>query len=307
MSNIDKYRRADVISPEGIANNLESVVDMIRDQVDPETMQMVRRVVGLAARNTRALFEFEMGDDNRMRPKNVGQMMFLVDMIMMASLAPDSYGDDPAKVFIGLQKSMEIGGDLIGGLANIMIVNKRASIWGDLALALVSRSGKLAQQKRTHLGTPPTPGLELEKWDDGYGWRTEYWRVGEDEPYAAEYTVADAKRARLWMNTKKQPWIISPDRMLFNRARAFALRDGFSDCLYGMSIAEEQHDIVREEVLAPPQLAGPADDDEDEPVTAEDTAARLPDYGDTSELPLDDKPTEGQGDDDGQQEEKASE
>jgi hypothetical protein len=46
------------------------------------------------------------------------------------------------------------------------------------------------------------------------------------------------------MNSNKKPWIMYPDRMLFNRARAFALRDGFADALMGLGIYEEVRDMM---------------------------------------------------------------
>ena len=46
------------------------------------------------------------------------------------------------------------------------------------------------------------------------------------------------------MNTYKKPWIEHPDRMLFNRARAFVLRDGFADALMGLGIVEEMRDLL---------------------------------------------------------------
>jgi hypothetical protein len=46
------------------------------------------------------------------------------------------------------------------------------------------------------------------------------------------------------MNQYKKPWLMFPKRMLFNRARAFALRDGFADGLQGLSIAEEVLDHI---------------------------------------------------------------
>jgi len=55
--------------------------------------------------------------------------------------------------------------------------------------------------------------------------------------------VKDAKRAHLWNNPKRDPWMKYPQRMLMARARAYALREGFADCLSGLSIAEEIQDL----------------------------------------------------------------
>jgi hypothetical protein len=60
--------------------------------------------------------------------------------------------------------------------------------------------------------------------------------------------VRDARRAKLWNNPKKLPWVEHPKRMLKWRARAFAMRDGFADCLMGLSIREEVEDMTIEPV-----------------------------------------------------------
>lgn len=297
MNGITEY--AGVPSPEVVANNLENVYDIIKEHLPEDERKTVGRMLSTSSRNIRAMFELRAADDGVIRPQNMGQLLLLADMMISARLAPSSYDDNPQKVVIGLMKAMEIGVEPISGLGNIMIVNNRPSVWGDLAQALVERSGQIARQVKTELGTKPEPGLEIMKWPGDYGWRVETWRVGQPDPYIGEYTVDAAHRAGLWGNTKRKPWITDPGRMLFNRARAFSLRDGFSDCLFGMGIVEEQRDFERVEHLQPDQakrLPSPADDDE--PVTADDVAQAMPDYGDTSELPLGNTPT-GQGENDG--------
>jgi len=50
------------------------------------------------------------------------------------------------------------------------------------------------------------------------------------------FSVQDAMRAHLWGNAHRRVWLEYPKRMLMARARAYALRDGFADCLMGLSI-----------------------------------------------------------------------
>ena len=66
-----------------------------------------------------------------------------------------------------------------------------------------------------------------------------------DKPVIRSFSVADAKRAGLWKNHKKQPWIQYPQIMLPTRARAFALNVAFADVLAGLAILEEQRDIEK--------------------------------------------------------------
>ena len=140
-----------------------------------------------------------------------------------------------------------------------MIVNNRACIWGDGAMALVQARGVVEQVSVEWRGMAPT--AEDQPSDD-WGCVVRIWRKGQSQPYEGKFTVLDAKRAHLWMNPKKQPWVLYPQRMLLNRARAFALRDGFADCLSGLSIAEEIQDLPE----APAEVADTSFLD-DEPAT----------------------------------------
>jgi hypothetical protein len=72
------------------------------------------------------------------------------------------------------------------------------------------------------------------------------WRRGQSEPYIGQFTVGDAKRARLWMDPHREPWIKYPKRQLKWRAFAWPARDGFADDLMGLSIAEEMLDVPPE-------------------------------------------------------------
>lgn len=76
------------------------------------------------------------------------------------------------------------------------------------------------------------------------------WRKGQAEPTTRTFSIADAKRAKLW--GKPGPWTEYPARMLQMRARSFALRDAFPDVLKGLRTVEELQDIPPDE-LPPPR------------------------------------------------------
>lgn len=252
-------------TPDRIANNLASIEDMLEgDLMDEQNVKMVKRMLRQAASNVRLLFELSADDTTgEFRLQNYGQAWMLADLLKNGKMVPSSYDNDE-QVVIALMKGMEIGIPPISALGNIMIINNRPSVWGDLAQALVERTHLITDHSKEEIGTIPTPGTELNNFSPDYGYRVTFTRKGVATPYEGKFTVANAKRSGLWMNTSKKPWIQSPERMLFNRARAFALRDGFSDCLFGMGIVEEQRDF---EAVEPALLAGPSA--EDEPVTAE--------------------------------------
>ncbi len=165
-------------------------------------------------------------------PRNVEEAFRVAQAIVKAGLAPESYKNDPQRILIGIMKAAEVGLPPITGLNNITIINGRPSIYGDGAVALVQASGKLEDKKEFFEGSE----------EDG-DWTAvcQMWRKGQDTPYEGRFSMGQAKRAKLW--GKIGPWMTYPQRMLMWRARAFAMRDGFADCLSGLSIAEEVQDI----------------------------------------------------------------
>ena len=151
-------------------------------------------------------------------------------------------------VAMGVLKCLEVGLPPQTGLAFLLPLNGRWSVWGDGAWALVQRGGQVASHTvEWHYPDgfhPDTTLLELAKWPRDFGCTVKYWRVGQADPYIGEYSVGRAIRAGLWNQAYKKPWITDPARMIFNRARAYALRDGFSDSLFGLGIVEEVRDYA---------------------------------------------------------------
>lgn len=189
-------------------------------------------------------------------PRDVEEAARYADGIIKAGLVPDSFREggkrdgavNPAAVMMGVLKSMELGVAPQTGLAGLYMVNNRFSVYGDLAQALVQRTGTVRDHTVAWVGPAFDEELPLGEWPLDFGCEVRFWRVGQEQPYIGRYTVRDAKRAKLWMNQYKQPWLLYPKRMLFNRARAFALRDGFADGLHGLSIAEEVIDALPPDV-----------------------------------------------------------
>jgi hypothetical protein len=207
------------------------------------------------------------GEGGYIRPTTIEEAYRMAVAIVGGNLAPSSYDNDPKKVMLGLMAAMEAGLPPMYGLRQIAIINGRPSIWGDGAMALIQNSGNLANQQIVWDipdGFDPNT-IELNRWPDEYGVTVKLWRKGQDDPYIGAFCVGDAKRARLWMNAKKVPWMEHPRRMLMIRARAFAQRDGFADALAGLSIREEVEDYagnedkaVSAEFLSPePQVEAP--------------------------------------------------
>lgn len=176
--------------------------------------------------------------------------------VTKAGMAPRGL-ETPEKAMVAIMHGLEVGFTPMAALQSIAVINSRATIWGDGALGLIQASGKMSSHK---------------EWFEGEGDTRKAFckaiRKGDPEPKLGEFSVQDAKTAGLWgkkgKNGEPTPWVTYPDRMLKMRARAFALRDGFSDVLKGLGIAEEVQDILLSApvTVAPPppaQIAGPAE------------------------------------------------
>lgn len=133
-------------------------------------------------------------------------------------------------IFVAFQMGAEVGLSPFRALAAIDIIQGRPGWKPEAALALVRQSGKLKVYSE---------GVEGEG-DARHGW-AESQRVDQPEPVRNEFSVGDAKRARLW-NKADSAWQTYPDRMLLQRARGFNLRDNFSDVLLGLATIAELGD-----------------------------------------------------------------
>lgn len=224
-------------------------------------------------------------------PQSLEETFRYAQVVCKAGLAPSSYNldpqnknseADPQKVVIGIMKGMEVGLPPMSALSNIAIINNRPSIWGDGAIGLIQSQGLLESMEVIRHGEM-APGKEpsIADYPDDYGYTIRMWRKGQSEPYEGTFTVRDAKRAHLWGNKNKKPWIEYPDRMLYNRARSYPIRDGFADVLVGLAIAEEARDI--EERTEAPKDTSFLNDDEGE-APAEDETPQIEQQA-TPEMP----------------------
>ena len=151
-----------------------------------------------------------------------------------------------ARLAIGIMKGLEIGLPPVTALSTICVINNRPCLWGDGAVAIVQKSGKCEWTEDYSEG----------KWTDGtYIHFYKIKRFGSAAVIMRSFGFEDAKAAGLI--SKKGAWSGGyAQRMCFNRARAWALRDAFSDVLMGIGIAEEVRDMPNDETVdAKPDLS----------------------------------------------------
>jgi hypothetical protein len=169
-------------------------------------------------------------------PRTIDEVARVAKAVIVAGLAPDSYktgGEEQtiSRIMIGIMKGAEIGLPPLTALANIAIINGRPCLYGDGVVALVQASGKVEKWIERYEGEPADPD---------YTALCIIFRKGQDHPYEGRFSMADAKRAHL---LAKGPWLQYGPRMMMWRARTYAIRTGFADCLSGLAIAEEIQDL----------------------------------------------------------------
>lgn len=202
-------------------------------------------------------------DRGYIAPTTIEEAVRLANAVIAGRLAPNSYNNDPGMITLGIMSALEAGLPPLYGLRQIAIIQGRPVIWGDAAMALVQSQNLIDEYHEEEIGTKPQTD-DLTKWPDDFGYRVRIKRRHQRGEYVGEFTVGHAKRAKLWLNPRKTPWMEHPQRMLKIRARAFPLRDGFADGLAGLAIREEVEDtfevgkpVVTVELSDQPKVEAP--------------------------------------------------
>jgi hypothetical protein len=182
-------------------------------------------------------------------PRNIDEVLRYAKMVLLAGAVPDNLIKDNtgkflpeneriARVVSVIAAGSEVGMGPMSAMANIALINNRRYIWGQGAVAIIQSSGQLEEMTVEKIGAPPDNKATTAQFSEDFGIKVTLKRRGQAAPYVGVYTVGMAKRAHLWLNTNKKPWIESPERQLYWRAFHTAAVDGFGDCLSGLSIRE---------------------------------------------------------------------
>jgi hypothetical protein len=159
------------------------------------------------------------------------------ETVAKSGLAPKGL-ESPAAIAVAIEMGLELGLPPMAALQNIAVVNGRPCVFGDAALAICKShpdwDEAAFQEELIRDGNGQVIGARCTV------------RRKPGRPVSREFTIEDAKRARLW--GKDGPWTFYPNRMLQMRARSWALRDTFPDVLKGIAVYEEAQDIPVEPV-----------------------------------------------------------
>ena len=166
-------------------------------------------------------------------PKSMSELLEFANAMSKSGLVPNDYQGKPNNIVVAVQWGSEIGLAPMQALQNISVINGRATVWGDSALALVA-AHPLFLGIDEHFEGETAVCIVKRKLSNG-----------EVQETRREFSIDMAKKAGLW--GRKGPWTSYPNRMLQMRARGFALRDGFPDAMKGMITTEEGWDTPPEE------------------------------------------------------------
>lgn len=175
-------------------------------------------------------------------PTSFSEQYRLAKILVASGMLPKDIKTE-AQAFTAMQLGAEIGLSPMVSCQSIAVINGRPSVWGDVALGLVQASGFLEDIKE-----------EMIKDKDGrfLGYRCYAKRKDRPSPVEQEWTLEDAKKAKLIPNHPDSPWSKYEKRMCQMRARGFTLRDLFPDVLKGLVLPEEMEQGI---IDVTPQVA----------------------------------------------------
>lgn len=159
-------------------------------------------------------------------PSTLDEAMRFSEIIAKSDLAPKDYRNKPGNVLLAVEMGSRLGIGPVQAMQNISIINGRASLWGDAALAVCKAHPQFVDV--------------IESFDERKLEATCIAKRAGSADVKHTFSFEDAKTAKLW--GKQGPWVTYPKRMAQMRARGFALRDQFPDALLGMITAEEASD-----------------------------------------------------------------
>lgn len=172
--------------------------------------------------------------ENGIIPKNYNELLQFSALLHKSGLVPKSL-DTLEKVAIAAMMCVELGRPIASGIQDIAVINGKAGIFGDAALAIVRASGLLERFKEWEEGTPYT---------DDWTFYCEMKRKGMPDPRKGVWSWQDSTRAGFDKIGPPSPWAKYTRRMMQFKARNFPLRDEFGDVLKGMRLSEDNMDAI---------------------------------------------------------------
>ncbi len=171
----------------------------------------------------------------------------LAKYALASGMVPKSYAT-PEQVMLGMEYALELGMPPLTGLRCIAVIKGTPSIFGDMPMALVRRSGLMdscdekVYTKDGAVMCLANGNISAEVYAASCTVVRKHTGGAAVERF---FTMDDAKRAGLL--GKDGPWHTYPRRMLQMRARSQALKDVFPDALSGIAITEYDFNAIPDE------------------------------------------------------------
>lgn len=174
-------------------------------------------------------------------PTDMDQTLRVAQWVFDSHLAPVK---SRAEAWLILQRGADLHFRGMSAFDFIYVVKSRARISPAGARAVALGSGMVEDFKTTMSGEGETRCATVE-----------IKRKGIPTPIIASFSVADARRAKLWgkvgQSGEPSAWVTYPDRMLLARASGHAWADAFPDLLGGMPVRETFDRDEEDERVAP--------------------------------------------------------
>lgn len=164
--------------------------------------------------------------------ETLDQMWWLANRIQQSGLAPKDC-KNAADLVVRAQFGMSVGLSFMQAIQSVANVNGRPSLWGHQVQGLITASGKCKSWTEAIIGTDPTK--------DDYTIRITTERRDIEGVRVVEFSTAEARRAGL-MN--KDLYKTYPKDMLRHRCVARVAKQVYADVLSGLSVAEEERDVI---------------------------------------------------------------
>lgn len=170
-------------------------------------------------------------------PTTLGEAMEMAKLIVGTELCPERYRGKAAEAIVAYEYGRSLGLSWLQALRSVAVIKGIPTLYGDAVPAVIYGSGQVERFHEYYEGRP---------FEDDYRAVCIMRRKGMPDDVVQVFSVLDAKTAKLWQkrgrNGEETPWITYPGRMLKMRARGFAARDTFADCLAGLILFEEAQD-----------------------------------------------------------------
>lgn len=167
-----------------------------------------------------------------MIPEDAEGVYKISTFLAQSDLCPKSFGNKPSNVFACIMLGRELGIGAMSAMANIAVVNGRASLWGELVVGLIRSSGLCQKLVKKVEGSGKTLSVTV------IG-----QRKGDTTDTIETFTWADAENAGL---ASKETYQKYPKDMLYWKAMNRIGKFLWPDVLKGLNIREVAEEMATE-------------------------------------------------------------